>query len=190
MKKPRRPIKPFKGATWNANKKRWEGMPPIKLKQKKAANTIRKILKKHGIQTNPYIGKLKWIPIQTNTLLSKLTPAKFQKCAQILGVPKKKISSVSEKRKQALKIYAVLKKEWAKKHRHCIPCLHEGRHTKAESYPHHMRGRGNLLNEVRWWLAVCKTHHQLIENNRAWAKQKGYLLSRDSKAIRVEEGKK
>ncbi len=44
---------------------------------------------------------------------------------------------------------------------------------------HHMRGRiGSLLLDKRYWLPVCHECHRKIEDNRAWAIKRGYLLDR------------
>mgnify|MGYP003433518007 CR=1 FL=1 len=44
---------------------------------------------------------------------------------------------------------------------------------------HHKKGRiGDLLTDVRFFLAVCRSHHNYIEHNPAEAKEHGYSLSR------------
>lgn len=44
---------------------------------------------------------------------------------------------------------------------------------------HHKRGRvGKLLTDVRYFLAVCRKHHKIIEDNPLWAKENGYSESR------------
>lgn len=44
---------------------------------------------------------------------------------------------------------------------------------------HHRKGRiGPLLTDVRFFLAVSREGHWLIENSPLWAKQMGYSLER------------
>jgi len=49
---------------------------------------------------------------------------------------------------------------------------------------HHKKGRiGNLLNNIKWFMATCHDCHEKIENNPNWARIMGYILSRYSKKI-------
>jgi len=44
---------------------------------------------------------------------------------------------------------------------------------------HHKKGReGKWLLDEKYWMPVCRFHHARIEENRAWAKEQGYLLPR------------
>lgn len=44
---------------------------------------------------------------------------------------------------------------------------------------HHKKGRtGDLLLDIRFWLAVSRTGHDKIESNPNWAKKMGYSLNR------------
>lgn len=44
---------------------------------------------------------------------------------------------------------------------------------------HHKKGRiGKLLTDVRYFLAVCRSHHNYIELHPEESKEKGYSLSR------------
>lgn len=165
MKKQHKPLKPFKGAIWNESKNRWEGTPSLTKKQKSLQDKIKKLV---GKPSKPYKGKLTWVPIVKQ---------------------KKKIRPIAKRKISDQTLYRKLKKEWNKTHRLCKPCLDGGKHTLALPYPHHMRGRGILLNDVRWWLPVCHFCHIKIEMDRAWARKMGYLLTRDAKAMKVEERK-
>lgn len=47
---------------------------------------------------------------------------------------------------------------------------------------HHKKGRvGDLLTDIRFFLAVCWVCHVYIETQPLWAKERGYSLSRLSK---------
>lgn len=50
--------------------------------------------------------------------------------------------------------------------------------NKATVDCHHMRGRQKYLNNERYWLPVCRTHHDLIENHPDLAKELGLSISR------------
>ncbi|WP_262885687.1 hypothetical protein [Myroides sp. LoEW2-1] len=42
-----------------------------------------------------------------------------------------------------------------------------------------MKGRvGSLFLDTRYWLAVSREGHRMIEENPKWAKEKGYSLNR------------
>ncbi len=41
---------------------------------------------------------------------------------------------------------------------------------------HHMKRRGKLLNDKRFWLLVCRRHHRLIEDNKREARDWGLIL--------------
>lgn len=44
---------------------------------------------------------------------------------------------------------------------------------------HHKAGRiESLLNDEKYWLAVCMPHHEYIEIHPDWAKEKGYSINR------------
>src|SRR5580692_10971798 len=102
MIKQKRPVKPFKGAVWNEEKRRWEGQIPQKLNFRYSS-------------------------------------------------PPPKISKVQ---RQEDIIYERLKPRWRadpKNHFCQALCKDKNLHTQAARYPHHIRGRGKLLNDTRFW---------------------------------------
>lgn len=41
---------------------------------------------------------------------------------------------------------------------------------------HHTRKpKATYLNDERTWLAVCREMHEKIEQNKSWARERGYL---------------
>jgi len=41
---------------------------------------------------------------------------------------------------------------------------------------HHVnKRRGEMLNDERFWLAVCSANHRRIEDNKSWARERGFL---------------
>lgn len=61
---------------------------------------------------------------------------------------------------------------------------------------HHMgRREGKWLTDVRFFLPVCRPHHDFIERHGDWAREHGYLLTQgqlrlhpDQIAVLLEEG--
>lgn len=96
------------------------------------------------------------------------------KCASIYK-KNKGIKKVSEKRKIENKVYLDLRKIYLNKPENKI-CPITGEKTTEI---HHKKGRiGDLLNDTRFWMAVSRKGHQIIENNPEWAKKYGYSLNR------------
>jgi hypothetical protein len=54
-----------------------------------------------------------------------------------------------------------------------------GRSTKGlqkSTEIHHVRGpHGEMLNDDRYWLAVCRKSHERIHRNPKWARKRGYI---------------
>lgn len=91
-----------------------------------------------------------------------------------------KIKSESEKRKELNKVYLKVRAEYLKIHPLCeFPkCTHRATDI------HHKAGKiGELLIDDNHFMALCRDHHRLIENNPAWAKQNNFSISRLSKAL-------
>lgn len=84
----------------------------------------------------------------------------------------KKIKPLSDKRAAQNKEYLALIKVFLEGKR--CPITGE----KATEV-HHMKGRiGDLLTDVKYFLAVSKEGHRRIEENPEWAKEMGYSLNR------------
>lgn len=47
----------------------------------------------------------------------------------------------------------------------------------ATEIHHTNKRRGAMLNDERYWLAVCRENHERIENDKAWARANGFLLN-------------
>lgn len=81
----------------------------------------------------------------------------------------------SQKRAKQEREYAKLRKVYLFTHPVCevIGCGCESTEI------HHKKGRiGDLLTDERYFLAVCRSHHNYIELHPEEAKEKGYSLSR------------
>jgi hypothetical protein len=88
---------------------------------------------------------------------------------------KKPIAKVSEKKKQGLKEYKKVRADYLTAH----PVCQVDGCRRFASEIHHRAGRaGDLLCDASHFLAVCRTCHQKITINSAWAFEKGYSESR------------
>lgn len=101
-----------------------------------------------------------------------------------LSAPKEKkpvkISIKSVKRKSEEKLYLKKKKEYLTAH---IRCEVKGCNRVSEDI-HHRKGRiGKLLYDERFFLAVCRDHHTVIECNPEWAIQNKYSLKRLNETV-------
>lgn len=87
------------------------------------------------------------------------------------------INKVSDKMRKALVEYKALRIEYLSKHQMCERCgMYEATHI------HHLMGRiGKLLNDIRFWVALCFHCHAWAHQNPKEAKEKGWLLDRLSK---------
>lgn len=87
----------------------------------------------------------------------------------------KPIAKVSKKMKVRLQEYHRAKKEYLKLHPICEVLLCKSRATDI----HHKAGRiGENLTNQENFLAVCRHHHILIEQNPIESKEKGYSKDR------------
>jgi len=88
-----------------------------------------------------------------------------------------RISHKSNSLKEKEKTYSSLAKQFKLDH----PICQVSYCTNESSDVHHKKGRGRYLNEVKFFLSVCRKCHNKIEENPIWAKEMGYSLSRLSK---------
>jgi uncharacterized Zn finger protein (UPF0148 family) len=90
--------------------------------------------------------------------------------------PKKPIKKISDKHKQALSIYSKLARKYKTDNPECQAKLNGC--TFATEDVHHMAKRGKNLNNVETWLAVCRSCHEIIENQLSSedAREKGLRL--------------
>lgn len=87
-----------------------------------------------------------------------------------------RIAKVSDKRAEQNAEYSKLREAFLKEHPVCQVCGS----AEAEDV-HHRAGRSNdLLCEVRYFLAVCRTCHNHIHDDPEFAKQNGYMILRSA----------
>jgi hypothetical protein len=85
-----------------------------------------------------------------------------------------RIKPISDKRRERMKAYKLLREAFLKIYPICEVCLN----AKATDI-HHRRGRfGSRLNETEHWLPVCRKCHTLIHHNPKWAYEQGHLLKK------------
>lgn len=91
---------------------------------------------------------------------------------------KKRLPSISLKRKDENKEYSLQRKLFLEQHPMCQAHV-SGICQQYSSQVHHKKGRtGELLLDVRYWLAVCHNCHHEIEMKPLWAKEMGFSLNR------------
>lgn len=87
------------------------------------------------------------------------------------------IKKISDKQKGRLVIYKQLAAKFKKENPECLARL-SGCTIKTNDV-HHMAGReGDRLNDVAYWLPVCRNCHSFITENSNWAIQNGLSQKR------------
>lgn len=91
--------------------------------------------------------------------------------------PRKRIKPISPRQAERNKEYALMKKSWRATVVSFDPrCAYSGCRNPVERTPHHIRGRiGSLLCDTRYWVAVCREHHQWIHAHPNQARELGLL---------------
>lgn len=90
----------------------------------------------------------------------------------------KPISPISKSRAKDLAKYRVARNEYKKDNPNCEFGLCYEKGTDI----HHKRGKdGSYLYNKKYFMHVCRDHHEYIENNREWSYQMGYLLLRTTR---------
>jgi len=168
MPKPKKPLKPFKSALWNEEKRRWEGRPykPVK------GGAL------DGMKPREYIGESNWVPVPQNGNCS----SKFGQLVTRIHRPKKKKALTAVQKRKI--IYEKLKPVWRSQptnHYCSAHCKGHNLFTPAENYPHHKKGRvGDLLNDVRYWMPICYNCHRWIHDHVDASYQLGWLIKSGS----------
>lgn len=86
---------------------------------------------------------------------------------------RKAVKKVSDKQKKRNAEYLKVRLGYLNEHKLCEVC------AKPATDVHHVKGRlGDNLTDTSKFMAVCRSCHTKIENNRQWAYEKGYLLKR------------
>lgn len=138
------------------------------------------------------LSQLKRSPLRRTIGLKQSSPLRQGKHGL---VRKKRMKQVSKKREGENKEYSKLRKQFLKDHPWCRVCqdlgMSAGTFTydypggriilpigrKATEVHHQGRRNGKWLTDVRFFLPVCRAHHDYIEKHGDWARQRGYLLS-------------
>ncbi len=69
--------------------------------------------------------------------------------------------------------YVKKRNRYLEEHVKCECC-----NNRSSTELHHRRGRGLYLCIEKYFMAVCLQCHQLIERERKWAYDMGYLIDR------------
>lgn len=84
-----------------------------------------------------------------------------------------RLKPISDKRRNELKLYNILRKAYLIEHPICEAC-----NCSKAMWIHHKKGRGIYLCVVEFFMAVCGQCHRWIEDNREDAREKKWLLDR------------
>ena len=91
-----------------------------------------------------------------------------------------RLRSLSDKQAERLKVYNRVKAEYLKANPTCEFVTTDGYanyRCKSKSKDiHHKMGRGRYTADVKYFMAVCREHHDWIENNKKAARLRGYIL--------------
>lgn len=88
---------------------------------------------------------------------------------------KPKIKVLSNKREQQNKLYLSIRKVFLEGKK-CVVC----QSCEAQDVHHKMGRIGDLLINIKYFLAVCRHCHTEIEKNTTWAYENGYSLKRNT----------
>lgn len=58
---------------------------------------------------------------------------------------------------------------------------------KPATTVHHTKGRGAYLNDQETFIGVCWPCHSYIEKHRKWARENGYIVSRNDKVLTEDD---
>lgn len=92
------------------------------------------------------------------------------------------LKTFSQKKAQQLAEYNKAKRAYFKVHTFCefTDVSHDGYSTKpcrrVAVDIHHKMGRGPYTADPRYFMAVCRKHHDWIESNKKAARKRGYIL--------------
>lgn len=87
--------------------------------------------------------------------------------------PKKRIARISKRRAAQTRTYTVVRKEYLAAH----PICQHGGCMKRSTEIHHRKGCiGELLTNERFFMAVCRPHHNHIHRYSQEARAQGYIL--------------
>lgn len=82
-----------------------------------------------------------------------------------------KLKQVGTKQAKKLKSYAKKKKEYYEEHPNCERC-----NSASNLTLHHKMGRGQFLDDERYFMTACMTCHDEIEGNKKQARKDGWIL--------------
>lgn len=92
---------------------------------------------------------------------------------------RKGLRRLSSKRRAAYQTYLGLRRYFLTRNPYCEFPSDTGAPTcmKEATEIHHKKGRaGELLCDIRWFMAVCDSHHKFIEDHKKWARERKLIL--------------
>lgn len=115
------------------------------------------------------------------TPLKRKTPLRAS-AEKAIKVTWSRLKPVSKKRSAQLREYAKKRKAFLEKRDFCDLCVikHAGDEhpiNRATEVHHRAKRRQDMLNDERFWMALCRPCHRYLEDNKGWARERAYLLN-------------
>ncbi len=86
------------------------------------------------------------------------------------------VRSRSKRMSVAMKLYVKERAAFLKEHWTCWACGYLHTLVQRSRDIHHTRGRiGSLLLDKRYWVALCRAHHDRVGTDKPWARAMGLL---------------
>lgn len=108
----------------------------------------------------------------------RLNYAEKVKAGLVERKPRQRIKAVSSKRAREGAEYTRLRAEFLKAH---PVCQFPGCNCREGLEIHHKARRGRFYLRTDTWIALCNPHHLRVEQNPAWSKANGYILTAEQK---------
>lgn len=108
----------------------------------------------------------------TPSVCARCMPSFNRERGKVSQVNRKQIAPVSTKQAKKLSEYRKLRDQYMAGHPRCEVC------GCVSTDLHHKKPRASYLCDVAVFMAVCRPCHDRIHSDDAWARSKGYLLSK------------
>lgn len=108
----------------------------------------------------------------------RLNYAEKRRAGLVERKPRQRIKAVSTRRTREGAEYTRLRAEFLKAH---PVCQFPGCNCREGLEIHHKARRGRFYLRTDTWCVLCNRHHAYVEQNPAWSKANGYILTAEQK---------
>jgi hypothetical protein len=88
----------------------------------------------------------------------------------------KRTSQKSSNQRRRERLYKPIRDRYLHDNPLCVICFKAGDHKRSEDVHHRVGKVGPLFFDTRYFLAVCRFHHNEVDRDRAWAYREGWLM--------------